>query len=306
MNKLLLANLAAATAALSAGAAVVATRIVVGETDPVTLSFYRYVIAGLCMAPVLVLAWPRDGLTWPEVGKIALLGVLFFGIFPWAFSASLQYTTAARGAIGLATIPIQTLIIAVLFGREKLSRNKLLSVGLGFVGIAVVFGPAALTVSGNSYLLGDSLMLLGAFSAALYSVFGRATLARHGALFVAAFGMVFGVLALMPLAAAQGTVTALPDFSPNGWIALIFLGTIGGAIQFSLFMWALRWLPPSRTVIYLTLNPVTAIMLGSLILSEAVTAQMLIGLALVLSGIFLANLMPTKTSISSSLKGHST
>ena len=61
MNNYTLANLAAATAALSAGASVVATRLVIGETDPVTLAFYRYVIATCCLAPVLFVQWPRSG-----------------------------------------------------------------------------------------------------------------------------------------------------------------------------------------------------------------------------------------------------
>jgi drug/metabolite transporter (DMT)-like permease len=68
-----------------------------------------------------------------DTATIASLGTLFFGFFPWAFSAALQYTTAARGAIGIATIPIQTLILAVFFGREVLIYAKLLSVSLAFV-----------------------------------------------------------------------------------------------------------------------------------------------------------------------------
>lgn len=290
MNRLLLANLAAATAALSAGASVVATRVVVGEIDPVAVAFYRYVIAGGCLAPVLFALWPRDGLGAREMAKIAVLGALFFGFFPWAFSAALQYTTAARGAIGLATIPIQTLIIAALFGRELLTRNKIVSVALAFAGIAVVFGPAAQAGdSGADYLIGDGLMLLGALSAAVYSVFGRTVLGRHGPLFATALGMVFGMLALLPLAAAGGALT-WPAFSAEGWIAMLFLGTFGGAIQFSLFTWALRWLPPTRTVIYLTLNPISAMLLAVLMLGESVTAALLTGLALVITGILVANL----------------
>lgn len=289
MNRTLLANLAAATAALSAGAGVVATRIAVGETDPVSLSFYRYVIAGMCLAPVLYALWPKGGLPLREVGKIAILGAIFFGFFPWAFSAALQYTTAARGAIGLATIPVQTLLVAALFGREALARNKIASVALAFAGIAVVFGPAALAGQGTEMLKGDLLMLLGAFSAAIYSTFSRPTLGRHGPLFVTALAILFGVLALAPLAALNGALTHLPAFSLKGWLALVFLGTFGGAIQFALFSWALRWLPPSRTVIYLTLNPITAMLLGGLILGEAVTALLILGLVLVLSGILVAN-----------------
>ncbi len=295
MNKFVLANIAAALAALSAGAAVVATRLVVGEIDPVTLAFYRYIIAIICMLPILPFVWPKQSIPFHDILRIAALGVLFFGVFPWAFSASLQYTTAPRGAIGLATIPIQTLIVAVVFGRERLDRKKTISVSLAFVGIVIVFGPEALEARGSNVFLGDGLMLLGAFSAALYSVFGRTTLGQYGPLFVTVLLMMFGVLALLPLAGAQGAMEALPDLTREGWMALLFLGTFGGAIQFSLFAWALRWLAPTRTVIYLTLNPVSAMILGLAILGEAITMDLVAGLIFILSGIFIAN-RPERTA----------
>jgi drug/metabolite transporter (DMT)-like permease len=214
---------------------------------------------------------------------------VFFGFFPWAFSAALQYTTAARGAIGVATIPIQTLILAVLFGREKMTGRKLLSVALAFIGIAIVFGPAAFGGESSSYIFGDGLMLLGAFSAAIYSVFGRPLFGKHGPMFVMALAVVFGLLALLVLAITSGAVTGLPHFDAKGWIAVILLGTVGAAIQFSLFTWALRWLPSSRVVIYLTLNPISAILLASLILGEAVTTILIAGLVFVIAGIVVAN-----------------
>ncbi len=293
MNKALMANAAAAMAAMSAGASVVATRILVAETDPVSLVFYRYVIASVCMAPVLVALWPRDRISSRDWIKIAVFGALFFGFFPWAFNAALQYTTAARGAVGLATVPIQTLIIAAVFGRETLTGSKLLSVALAFAGIAVVFGPEALKVEGSDYLIGDGLMLLGAFSAALYSAFSRPVLGRYGPVFMTGITMVFGVLSVSPLVAVGGTMTTVPDFTSDGWIALIFLGTLGGAVQFTLFTWALRWLPPSRVVIYIALNPISAMLLAVVILGEPVTVILLTGLALVISGILVANLRRT-------------
>jgi drug/metabolite transporter (DMT)-like permease len=289
MKKETLANFAAASAALSAGASVVATRLVVAETDPVTLAFYRYVIATICIAPVLIARWPTCSMPMRDTATIASLGALFFGFFPWAFSAALQYTTAARGAIGIATIPIQTLILAVVFGREVLTYAKLLSVSLAFVGVVVAFGSAALSLKRPDYLIGDGLMLLGALSAAIYSVFARPVLQRYDSLFVTGCGMVFGALALLPLAALAGAVSSVPRFTVNGWFALLFLGTIGGALQFALFIWALRWLPPIRTVIYLTLNPMSAMFLAAVYLDEAITIHLVIGLGLVMSGIFLDN-----------------
>lgn len=285
MHKIALAHAAAATAALSAGAAVVATRFVISETDPVSLVFYRYVISVICFVPVLPAIWPRDGLVASECAKIALLGILFFVLFPWAFNAALHYNPAARGAVGLATIPIQTLLVAATFGREPLTAAKIASVLVAFSGIVVAFGAAAFGRDSSDYLVGDGLMLLGVLCAAVYSVFSRATLMRHGPLFVTALAMAFAVAALLPVVAFHGSGLMLPAFSPKGWVAVVFLGTIAGTVQFSLFMWALRWLPPTTTVLYLTLNPITAMVLGIVVLGEKLTTELVAGMALVLIGI---------------------
>ena len=67
MNKNTLANLAALFGAISAGASVVAARVAGTEVEPFTLAFYRYIVAVLCMAPVLYALWPRERLPAGEV-----------------------------------------------------------------------------------------------------------------------------------------------------------------------------------------------------------------------------------------------
>ena len=285
MNRILWAHAAALASAISAGAAVVATRFVIGETDPLALVFYRYVVSIICFVPVMPMLWPKERLAAAEYVKIAAFGILFFVFFPWCFNAALHYNPAARGAVGLATIPIQTLLVAVAFGRETLTGAKMAGVALAFCGILVAFGASAFGGGDGGSLKGDGYMLLGVFCAAVYSVFGRATLMKHGALFVTALGMVFAVSALLPVIAIEQGGLALPVFTTKGWIAVIFLGSVAGAVQFSLFMWALRWLPPTTTVLYLTLNPIAAMVLGILLLGEHLTAELVAGMALVLLGI---------------------
>jgi drug/metabolite transporter (DMT)-like permease len=291
MNKILAAHAAAAAAALSAGTAVVATRFVIGETDPISLVFYRYLISVICFAPILPMLWPRTGLDAIAYGKIAGFGILFFVLFPWTFNAALQYNPAARGAVGLATIPIQTLLVATAFGRERLKASKAMGVLLAFSGIAVAFGAAAIARSDGSYLVGDGLMLLSGLCAAISSVFGRSTLMRHGPLFVTALAMVFAVTALAPFVVVKGAgaSAALPVFSFRGWMAILFLGSVAGALQFSLYMWALRWLPPTTTTLYLTLNPITAMVLGIALLGERLTLELVVGMMLVLVGILVGS-----------------
>jgi len=289
MNRILLAHAAALASAISAGAAVVATRFVIGETDPLALVFYRYVVSIICFVPVVPMLWPKERLAAAEYVKIAAFGILFFVFFPWSFNAALHYNPAARGAVGLATIPIQTLLVAVAFGRETLTGAKMTGVALAFCGILVAFGASAFGGGDGGSLKGDGYMLLGVFCAAIYSVFGRATLMKHGALFVTALGMVFAVSALLPVIAIEQGGLALPVFTTKGWVAVIFLGSVAGAVQFSLFMWALRWLPPTTTVLYLTLNPIAAMVLGILLLGEQLTAELVAGMALVLLGIVIGS-----------------
>ena len=78
------------------------------------------------------------------------------------------------------------------------------------------------------------------------------------------------------------------------WIAgymflLIFLGAIGGALQFTAYTWALNWLTPTRTAIYLTLTPISAIILAYPLLGENVKIEAIVGLIFVLTAVFLLN-----------------
>jgi drug/metabolite transporter (DMT)-like permease len=110
--------------------------------------------------------------------------------------------------------------------------------------------------------------------------------------------MAFAVAALLPVIAVGQGGLALPAFTAKGWIALIVLGAIAGAVQFLPFMWGLRWLPPTTTVLYLTLNPIVAMVLG-----EFLTDELLAGMAFVLMGIAVggsayANLRKARASLS--------
>lgn len=290
MNRILAANLAAALAAFSAGASVVATRMAVGELDPVAVAFLRYAIAAPCMLPSLFAGTSGARLNARDTAAIAALGCLFFGLFPWAFSAALEYTTAARGSIGLATMPIATLLIACAFGRERFSGVKSASTLLAFIGVVVAFLPAAWSGAvGPSVLFGDGLMMLAVLCGAVYSALARPYLMRYGPLFTMALAMQFGLLLLVPLTGLNSDWASLTDLTPMGWAAVIFLGTVGGAIQFALYTFALKWIAPSSTAIYLTLNPISAMALATIILDEAISWELVAGFILVSSGIILAN-----------------
>jgi drug/metabolite transporter (DMT)-like permease len=296
MNKVLLAKFLAAFSALSAGVAIVATRFVIAETEPVTLAFLRFGIGAICLLPFLIHGFRRNPIAREDWLPVLALGVTLFGVFTWLFSGSLKYTTAAHGAVGLASLPIMTLILAWLFGREKMSGMKILSVIMAFLGVTVAVSDSLFAeTAGKDLLRGDILMLLAALTASIYTVFAKPYIARYGPFFFTSLAMAIGVASLTPMVWNIGGFSGLLQFSPLGWGALLFLGIIGGAIQFTAYIWALRWIPPTQTGIALTLTPISAFIIAWPVLGEPITIPAVIGLVLVLTAIFLINRTPPST-----------
>ncbi|HVO15956.1 MAG TPA: DMT family transporter [Alphaproteobacteria bacterium] len=285
-----LANAAGAVGCLFTGASIVATRFAVGQIDPVSLAFLRYLIAALCLAPIVVVLCRQYRLPARDLLVMLVLGALFFGAFPWFFNLSLAYTSATRGALVLATSPMMTLALASLVRSEAFTGLKLLAVVAAFAGVAVaiIAGPGGIAGGGRAWI-GDLLMLAAAAIAATYPVFAKPLLMRHPPVLVTLVSMAGGVAALAPFAAAHGLFAGLPAFDAGGWLAIVFLGVGGGAIQFGLWIWAVSRLTPTQASIFLCLTPITALLLAGLILGEALTLALFAGLLMVIAGILLSN-----------------
>lgn len=289
---------AATVASMCFGASVVATRYVVGQTDPVTLAFMRYAIATLCLAPVLY-SVRRAGIPHRDLAMIAVLGVLFFGLFPWSFSAALMHLPSSRVATIIATTPLVTLVISRLRGIERITIPMMIGQLTALAGLYLALGTAGAAADGqgssassgrdSSMWMGVLLTLGAVLCGALYNVFSRPLLKRHQPLQVSALSMAAGTVSLAPLAAAHGAFTTIPPFTATAWIAVVFLGTFGGALGFALWIWALGRSTPSRVAVFLAVNPVTATLLGAVLLGELVTWRFVAGLACVIVGITLAN-----------------
>jgi len=289
-SPVLLANLAAFVGTTFTAGSIVATRFVIAETDPASLAFIRYLIAVLCLAPIGFYLMRGKRIGGRDLLIVLVLGAMFFGAFPYLLNLSLKYTSAARGALALATAPLMTLALSTLLRSEHFTATKLIGMVGAFAGVAVAMlaGPGGLAGQG-AYWIGDLIMLAGASLAAIYPIYSKPLLTRHPALAITALSMVGGLLVLAPFAQDQGAFAAAPVFSTSGWFAVAFLSIGGGVLQFGLWIWAVSKLAPTQAAIYLTLTPITAVLLGSLVLGESVSLGLFAGLALVVCSILLAN-----------------
>ncbi|HWA14210.1 MAG TPA: DMT family transporter [Burkholderiales bacterium] len=282
-----LAVFAAAVSAAIGGSAVVATRLAVPESNPLTVTFLRFLGASVVML-AFTLPRTRVRIDWRDLPPVAGLALIQFALFAWFFSASLQYIPAARGALVLSTQPLLTLALAALLRRERFTLAKAAGGVIALAGVAFALGDRV-SVPGSDTARGDLLMFGAAVTGSIYNVTSGFYLRKYPALVLCSVMVPIGALALFAAIVAGGDWSGFTSFSWKGWLAIAYLMTLGGAVTFFLWIWALEHTTPSRVAITVTMNPVSAVILGAFVLSEPVTWRLLVGLAAIILGIALAN-----------------
>lgn len=283
----LLAVLAAALSSILGGSSIVATRYVVPEAGVLPTIFLRFLGASLVMWAITlprleVRVAPRD------VPLIAGLGLVQFAIFPWFFTMSLSHISAARGALVLSTQPLFTLALAALVGRERFTAEKVVGGLIALAAVAFALGDRLTAPSAEAWK-GDLYMFGAVLSGTVYNVSASFALRRYRALVAASMMIPVGAVAIGIVLFATGSHAAIAHISWTGWGAMIYLMSFGGAASFFLWIWALEHTAPSRVALAVTFNPVSAAVLGALVLGEPITWRLGVGLGGIVASLVLVN-----------------
>ncbi len=277
------ANAAAAIAALLFGASVVAVRIAVRDVPPLTLAFLRFGQGTMLLAAGLAL-FRRDlfHVARRDLPYLALLGVIFYTIFPVSFNAGLQYLPASQASLLLATTPLWTLLLARAVTRERLATRQIVGVIVSISGVAIVMTDRGL---GQVSVIGVLLLITTALSGAIYNVLAKRALAKYNGVTVTFYAMLAGSLLLMP-----SLVGSHLNLLSRETLALVaFLGVFGGAVAFTLWTVALRRLSPTEVAVYINLNPIAASLLAAAMLGERLTPAFVVGFVAVAAGVLIVN-----------------
>ncbi len=124
--------------------------------------------------------------------------------------------------------------------------------------------------------------------AAPYNVWSRPFIQRSSALGFLTVGMGAGAAALILVGSLTGSVAVLRSLSTPQWIASIYLGVGGGALAFILWVMALERATPTRVASTMTVNPIAAGLLATQLVGEPITPNLVVGLAAVFAGIWIA------------------
>ena len=255
------------------------------ESVPVALvGGLRFTAAGLIMVAALrvtgqPLPSPR---TW---GAIALSGFLLLVVGNGAVVWAEQYVASGLAAVIVAMIPFWTVVVEAVRGGERTTVRTWVGLAVGFAGIVVLVWPELFTdASGNRFVAGVIALQLACAGWAVGTSFTKRNVRSPSPAATSAMQMLAGGLIFLTIATAAGEWSELA-FTVRSASAILYLVIFGSIVAFSAYVYALKHLPIATVSLYSYVNPLIAVALGTVLLSEPFSSRTLVASALVFAGI---------------------
>ncbi len=277
------------------GGTFVAGRIVAREMGPFSAAFLRFAVASVFLLGIVLKSCGRI----PPLDRKHILPILVLGLtgvfgYNAFFFSGLKLITASRASLIIASQPAFIALLSSYFFKEKLNFLKIQGIILSIAGAMVVISHGhPLDMFRNSIGTGE-LYILGCVSNwVVYSLVGKVAMKRLSPLLTVAYACVVGTVFLFPPALLEGIIQNIPRFSRTAWLAVLFLALFGTVLGFIWYYNGIRDIGPARAGIFINFVPVSSVVLAYFILGETVDFSLILGAALVISGVYLTNRSPS-------------
>lgn len=256
-----------------------------GEVPPEVSVFYRYVAAAMLLFGWCVLRRLPLRFDARAHGYFALLGLCLFGLNYLLTYHAQQYITSALSAIAFSTMLWMNIINARLFFGTRVELRVVAGSLFGIAGVITLFYPEIETVSwSDATLLGASLSMSGALIASLGNMASLAAQRRSLPIMQSnAWGMLYGAALTGGFVALSGKDFAF-DASPGYVLSLGYLVIFGSIVAFGAYLTLLGRIGAHKAGYAVVMFPVVAVVLSVLFEGLAVTANVVVGVLLVLAG----------------------
>lgn len=264
-------------------------RVGVPEFGSLTFASLRVILAGMTMLVfVLVKKKNRQGIR--ENWKVLTLVGLFSAAIPFVlFSLSARSVNAGVLAVLNASVPMMSGFIASTFFKDRLSKKQILGLVIGVIGVIILmsenlFGEQAATSS--SGLLSMGYALLACVGYAVGANITRNYLDNVSPVAITAGSLIIGSVVMLPVAFYQFPYGK--SISLTAWVSVICIGVFSTAIALIFMNQLIKSIGPMRATSITLVIPIFAIILGYLLLGEALDTPAIIGSVVILFGTYLS------------------
>ncbi|HWX61072.1 DMT family transporter [Bradyrhizobium sp.] len=242
---------------------------------PLTLVLLRVTLAALILLPwlrVYRVEFPAGISGWMPFVAVAL----FNNVLPFSLIV-LGQTTIASGLASIlnATTPLFTVIVMAVSGEERLSPQRVAGVTIGLIGVTILRGGLDLDLAGQG--TGIALCLAAALSYGVAALLARRHLAKSPPLATATFQLTASSVMMAVIAGIVDRPWRLALPGPTTWLAVIGLAVLSTALAYIVFFQILRRSGATNVMLVTLLVPLTAILLGGVVLGETISAREILG-----------------------------
>ncbi len=266
-----------------------ALSVLVNTIDPIMLTSARIFTAGvavLIVAKIMGIFRLPTKQEWKTIGLITIFNVAFHHTF---LAIGLTKTTGVNAGIILGAAPLVTMVLSVLFLRDKVTRLRAIGFFLGFLGIIIT--SVAGTGGVNSISLGDGFiffsMLFQAISFILISKLNPSFDPRLLTGYMLLLGSIF--IFIVGLIVERDVAQLSQLFSWKLGMIFLFSAIMATALGHMIYNFAIKNVGPTETTIFVNLNTLFALIGAALFLGEPILMEHYTGLILILIGVFIGS-----------------
>ncbi|HEV2764923.1 MAG TPA: DMT family transporter, partial [Pyrinomonadaceae bacterium] len=201
---------------------------------------------------------------YPRLALYSLLGVFLNQLL---FTKGLELSTAVNATLLGTAIPVFTLLVSILMGRERASGLSWLGLALAAGGVATLVNPFAADFSGQ-HALGNLLIVANTMAYGAYIAVSQDMMKRYGPLSVITYMFAFGSLYALPFGVPQLMEAPLAEVSWGVWLLVAYIVAVPTVGAYYLNAWALARVAPSTVAAYIYLQPLISFALAPLVLGE--------------------------------------
>lgn len=267
------------------GYSFVSTKIILEELPPITIAFFRQIIASavlvifLLVKKLFVKMPVRDVLL---LAASSLFGIVFYFLFE---NTGLKYTTASNASIIVAAVPIFTLISEYFLYKFKITKRLISCTIISIIGVfLVIFEQGSLDFSSGS-TKGNLLMIGAMISWVIYTIICKSFAEKYNGIVVTAYQMIAGSILFIPFTIPE--IDQWQSISTYSLFNLLYLALFCSALAYYLYNLAVKGLGATVSSMFLNLIPVVSIIGGVLVLDEKISFIQIGGMLLIMISLFI-------------------
>jgi drug/metabolite transporter (DMT)-like permease len=262
------------------------SKMVIAYLPAMQLTGTRQSIAGILLISFFLLKTKQ----WPTVKELlyhAGIGFLLFTCSNGLTTAAIQYIPSFLGALLGCLMPFFLILANFLLFKERVKLLSLIGLLVGFTGVSILLLSFKTEINHPNFMWGVGMNLIGVCTWTTGTLVTTRNKLKFDPFEGLGWQMLFGGILLLIISGLfdqQVDMLALPL---KAWLLIFYLIVIGSIFCFVCYLHALKKLPLSLVSIYVYINPVIALLMGVMFLQEKVSLQIVVGVVVILLGIYL-------------------